>query len=266
MNFGATLRVLRTNAGWTLRDLARRLGVSNAYLSRVENGHDGPPTPDRLAELAALLGLPPGKLVELADTVAPTAPSYLARVPAARELFHEIVRRELSPVDLARVRAFVEQEFPLPTANDEGRTLARMVSADRVVLSVACSHLDDVIDIASGKLATAGVASASLADAIRARERECSTAVGGGLALPYAIVRDAPPAAVVVTLRWPLFSTTPDGQPLRVIVVHRHHGPPTHTRILARLAQLADEDKVAALHAQRRSEDVVETFRRLVGT
>ena len=45
LNLGATLRLLRVEAGLSLRELAARVGVSTAYLSRVENGHDAAPTP-----------------------------------------------------------------------------------------------------------------------------------------------------------------------------------------------------------------------------
>jgi PTS system nitrogen regulatory IIA component len=265
MHFGATLRLLRTNAGWTLRELAERLGVSNTYLSRVENGHDAPPTPDRLADLAGILGLPAGKLIELADSVAPTASTYLARVPAARDLLLEIVRRELGPVDLARVRAFVEREFPIASSK-QGHALSRMLAPERVVLQVACSQLDDVVDIAAAKLAPRPASVAKLADGIRSRERDCSSALGGGLAVPYQIVNDAPPALTVVTLRWPLHISTPDGLPIRLALVHTHHGPPEHTLLLARLADLADESKVSAICSQRNTQGVVRMLRKFLAT
>ena len=69
MHFGATLRLLRIEAGLGLRELAQRVGVSSAYLSRVENGHDAPPTPDRLATIARILGLSPSVLLELGQRV-----------------------------------------------------------------------------------------------------------------------------------------------------------------------------------------------------
>lgn len=53
MHLGATLRLLRTDAGLSLRDLARRIGVSSAYLSRVENGVDAPPRPSVCRPLPA---------------------------------------------------------------------------------------------------------------------------------------------------------------------------------------------------------------------
>ena len=58
MHFGAALRLLRVDAGISLRGLAEEVGVSSAYLSRVENGHDAPPTADRLVALAEAIGIP----------------------------------------------------------------------------------------------------------------------------------------------------------------------------------------------------------------
>jgi PTS system nitrogen regulatory IIA component len=59
MHFGFTLRLMRTTAGFSLRELAARVGVSSAYLSRVEHGHDPIPTLDRLASIARCLRVSP---------------------------------------------------------------------------------------------------------------------------------------------------------------------------------------------------------------
>ncbi|HEY0792403.1 MAG TPA: cupin domain-containing protein [Chthoniobacterales bacterium] len=48
--FGAHLRELRSQRGWTLDELARRSGLSSAFLSRLESG-------DRQASIAAVLTL-----------------------------------------------------------------------------------------------------------------------------------------------------------------------------------------------------------------
>ncbi|HUJ45442.1 MAG TPA: XRE family transcriptional regulator, partial [Opitutaceae bacterium] len=49
-SFGARLKELRAGRGWTLDQLARRSGLSKAYLSRLESG-------DRQASIAAALTL-----------------------------------------------------------------------------------------------------------------------------------------------------------------------------------------------------------------
>jgi len=55
---GEILRIARDNAGWTQVKLARRLGVTQAYLSFMESGNR--PVPLRLTQrLARLLDLPP---------------------------------------------------------------------------------------------------------------------------------------------------------------------------------------------------------------
>lgn len=254
MHFGATLRLLRVDAGFTLRDLADRVGVSSAYLSRVENGHDAPPTPDRLAAIARTLRVPPTTLVRLADRIAPLAADYFEHVPAARELVLDLIRRKLTTVDIARVRAFVAREFPMPEerAASTAAAVEAMLDPGRVVVGLDCTDLDDVIDVAATRLASdAAWPAAEIAASIRARERACPSALGGGVAVPHAIIADAPPRAVVATLRRPLAIDTPDGRPLRLVVVHAHPGPPAHTHVLLQLAKLADQDVVDAAWSRR---------------
>src|SRR5687768_17296721 len=114
LNLGATLRLLRVEAGLSLRELAARVGVSTAYLSRVENGHDAAPTPERLEAIARELDLPAPLLVDLAQRVSPYLAHYLEAEPAAGALFLEIARRQLDAAALTRVHAFLEAEFPQP--------------------------------------------------------------------------------------------------------------------------------------------------------
>src|SRR6476620_9317950 len=111
MHFGAALRILRTDAGLSLRRLAEQVGVYTAYLSRVENGHDAPPTADRLVAIAEALGLPPSLLLELAHKVDPSVIGFLERVPGAAALFLDIARANLSAAELARVKGFIDREF-----------------------------------------------------------------------------------------------------------------------------------------------------------
>jgi PTS system nitrogen regulatory IIA component len=251
MHFGATLRLLRVDAGLTLRELADRVGVSNAYLSRVENGHDAPPTPDRLTAIARAFGLPATALVELADRVSPVAADYFETVPGARDLMMEIVRRRLTPVQVARVRAFVEREFPSarPGRGTPDVDVTESLDRTRVVLGLACTHLDDVLDIAATRLASPDgpIRATQIAQVMLERERACSSALGAGVAVPHALMRGIEPRAVVVALRRPLALDTPDGAGVHLFLVHVHSGGPSHTRMLARLARLADPALVQRL-------------------
>lgn len=239
MHFGATLRLLRVDAGLSLRALAEGIGVSSAYLSRVENGHDAPPTPDRLVAIANALGFSPALLVGLADRVSPFVSDYLARVPTAGALFFEIARRELTTAQLARVHAFIDEEFPVHERSTQAAPrVGPLIARGGVVTEMTCSQLDDVLDIASARLARAtGSSAAQLSRALRHREQDASTAIGAGVAVPHAIVDGVEPAAVLVTLKRPLAFPTPDGLPLRVCIGVVH--PPEHSRLLALLAHIA---------------------------
>ncbi|MFC1957925.1 helix-turn-helix domain-containing protein, partial [Chloroflexota bacterium] len=67
--FGSTLRNLRTGAGFTLADLAERIGVDISYLSKIENGKAKPPSKDVIVKLAEVLSTDENKLLDLAEVL-----------------------------------------------------------------------------------------------------------------------------------------------------------------------------------------------------
>ncbi|MFE5319131.1 helix-turn-helix domain-containing protein [Paenibacillus sp. NPDC056579] len=66
MNFYEQLRDMRKLKGFTIRELADRSGVSAAYISQLENGNRGVPSPDVLMKLSEGLNTPYGELMEIA--------------------------------------------------------------------------------------------------------------------------------------------------------------------------------------------------------
>jgi PTS system nitrogen regulatory IIA component len=249
MHFGATLRLLRVDAGVSLRSLAQQIGVSSAYLSRVENGHDQAPTTDRLIEIARALELPPTLLIDLAHRVTPFVARYLEEVPTAGHLFLEIARRKLGAAQLARVQAFLDAEFPVGGGSRHaGVRLADLLRPERVILRLSCDHLGDAIDLAAARLAGAvpGWSAAQIAREVAQREHEAPTCVGNGVAVPHTFVPTAEPAAALVTLARPLRVATPDDVPLQLLLVLVGGGL-TPLELLARAARLATPQTVAAL-------------------
>lgn len=243
MHFGAALRLLRMESGISLRALAQRIGVSGAYLSRVENGHDPSPTPDRLVAIADAIGVPAAVLLDLAQQTGSAVSGYLQRVPAASSLFLDIAQRDLGSAQIARIKAFIDAEFPgrrgRPAAGSA--RLRDLLTPSRVVLKLACSQLEDLIDVAVSRLpASPGHTPAEVAARIWAREQEAPSVLGGGLAVPHGLVPGAPLAAVLVTLARPLPVATPDGQPLTaaLVVVWGESGR-RNLDLLARTARLA---------------------------
>lgn len=82
---GAEVRFLRKHIGWSGRDLAARMGVDPATVSRWENGHEPiGPAADRALRLMAMHGRPVQEypLEQLADVAQPDAaePAFGFRV------------------------------------------------------------------------------------------------------------------------------------------------------------------------------------------
>ena len=223
MHLGATIRLLRVDAGLSLRDLARRIGVSSAYLSRVEHGLDAVPTPERLTAIARELDVPPTLLMDVSHRVNPFVASYLEQVPGAGGLFLDIARRRLTSAQLARVREFLDAEFPVRGAprDEPTPTLAPLLAADRIILKLSCTSVEDARDMAVGRLCAAhpGLKARPLIEVLARREAEASCAVGNGVAVPHAAITGVPELAALVTLAKPLRHETPDGQPLRLLIL-----------------------------------------------
>lgn len=222
MHFGATLRLLRLDSGLSLRDLARRLSVSGAYLSRVENGLDSAPTPARIEAIARELNLPEPLLLGLAHQVSPLVSSYVRDEPGTAQLLLELARRRLTRTQLEEIQAFVDVRFPLSGDASPRATakLSALLDVDRIVVGMTCWSFDDVLDVAGGRLASVlGSSGAAVARLLKQRESEASSAIGGGVAVPCVHSEGAESSAALVTLARPLARETPDGQPVRTVVV-----------------------------------------------
>jgi transcriptional regulator with XRE-family HTH domain/Zn-dependent peptidase ImmA (M78 family) len=65
--FGSAVMEARKNAGLTLREAARRMGLSPSYLSKIELDKTDPPSADVIRKLAALYGVPVQTLLVFAQ-------------------------------------------------------------------------------------------------------------------------------------------------------------------------------------------------------
>jgi len=66
MSFYDQLRGLRKLKGYTIREVADRSGVSSAYISQLENGNRGIPSPEILMKLSEGLNISYSDLMQLA--------------------------------------------------------------------------------------------------------------------------------------------------------------------------------------------------------
>lgn len=66
MTFAERIKELRKAKGWSVYDLAQKIGVkSPGYVSRIE-ARGEVPSPDMVIKLAVILGADPEKLIDLA--------------------------------------------------------------------------------------------------------------------------------------------------------------------------------------------------------
>ena len=105
MRFGEKVRALRTTKGLSLRGLGRRLGVSFAYISKVENGRldfGDYPSENLIRRLAAALDADEDELLLLAEKIPePIRRRFFERPDAFRQIARLDDRR------LNRVLAFI---------------------------------------------------------------------------------------------------------------------------------------------------------------
>lgn len=262
IHVGATLRRLRLESGLSLRDLARRLGVSSAYVSRMEHGLDAPPTPERLEAIAIELGVPQALLLEVGHRLSPFVQRYAEQEPTASALFLSIARAGLGPAELAQVHRYVERQFGRTVDDDDADyTLAPLLDRRRIVLRVHTDALEDAVELGSARLASVrGMPPApQLAASFLARASEIAAPVGGGVAVQCALVPHAASAAALVTLAPPLPGDAPDGMPISVVVLicAATHGRETLMRV-AHVARLGARGLTQSLAGIAHPDDALE--------
>jgi transcriptional regulator with XRE-family HTH domain len=70
-DLGTYLRTAREREGYSLRDVERKVGIANAYLSQIESGKIRRPSPLVLHKLSRLFGVSYTTLMRLAGYPAP---------------------------------------------------------------------------------------------------------------------------------------------------------------------------------------------------
>lgn len=87
--FGKYLKSLRESAGLTIRELDKRSGVSHSYISKMESGAKGIPSPDILRKLAGPIGMTHTELMVLAGHI---PESHASATPTPSSAFDKYIR------------------------------------------------------------------------------------------------------------------------------------------------------------------------------
>ena len=69
MKFGAYIRSVREERKVGLREMARKIGVSPTYVSKVERDDFAPPAEDKVCKIAEILEMDPDELLSRAGKV-----------------------------------------------------------------------------------------------------------------------------------------------------------------------------------------------------
>jgi len=80
--FGEFIRSERMAKEIGLREMARKIGASPSYLSKIERGEFSPPSEDKITTIAKLIGCDPDEMMALADRIPSELTDILRKRPA----------------------------------------------------------------------------------------------------------------------------------------------------------------------------------------
>lgn len=256
--FGPTIRLLRQAKGISLREMARRLGVSPAFLSQIEAGRQHKIPKARIVQVAEMLGVSDAYLLGTAKQIHPDVVQFLRETPEAAEFMITAVKSGLEPEDFAGLREALKarsgkqfvRRATLPAT-------ARKKQASKEVPDDLSSFLEPYLCVTGlivqsrdrlfqriAKLVAKknkGLTADVVLERLEHRERQAPTIVGGGVAIPHAFVPDLehPIVGALSLKRAVPFSSDADGKVKTVFfLVGNEMKPQHHISILARIARL----------------------------
>jgi PTS system nitrogen regulatory IIA component len=256
--FGPTIRLLRQAKGISLRQMARQLGVSPAFLSQIEAGRQHKIPKQRIVQVADMLGVSVGYLLGTAQEVHPDVLQFLRETPEAAEFMVTAMNSGLAAEDFAGLRESLKEKkgkgfMRRATVPATGRRKKKSKKTDEdlsIHLDPALCHTGVVVQNKDRlfqrfvKLVTKRNKSLVADDLLRRlekRERQAPTVVGGGVAIPHAFVPnlDQPVIGAVALKRSIPFSANGDGRVRTVFfLVGDEKKPQDHISTLARIARL----------------------------
>lgn len=110
--FGETIRELRAAQDLGLRETSLKVGISPAYLSRIERGKERPPRPEVIKTLAKVLAADPDVLFRLSSSTDPDVVDYLHERPEAMALVRYIIETSFTEPELQKLLKAAEKIRP----------------------------------------------------------------------------------------------------------------------------------------------------------
>jgi transcriptional regulator with XRE-family HTH domain len=116
-NFGETLRELRVAQNLGLREMAVKVDISPAYLSRIERGKERPPKPEVIKKFARILAADPDVLFRLSSSTDPEVVDFLHEQPEAMNLLRFIKQSDFTSKELESLLKAAEKIKTQSTVN-----------------------------------------------------------------------------------------------------------------------------------------------------
>jgi len=254
--FGPTIRLLRQAKSISLREMARQLGVSPAFLSQIEAGRQHKIPKARIVQVAEMLGVSEGYLLGTARQIHPDVVRFLSDTPEAAEFMTAAMRNGVNAEDFTQLRELVEDRkgrtgFTLAGATKQKKkqrvlaaeNLGAVLDASLCLTNVGVQNKDRLFQRFVKLLAkkNKSVSPEVLLERMEKRERQSPTSVGGGVAIPHAFVPDIedPVVGVLLLKRAIQYGPTNEDRVKTVFfLVGKEGDPGQHLPILARIARL----------------------------
>jgi PTS system nitrogen regulatory IIA component len=271
--FGQTIRLLRQAKGISLREMARKLGVSPAFLSQIEAGRQHKIPKARIVQVAGMLGVSEAYLLGTAHQIHPDVVEFLRETPEAAEFMITAMKSGMMAEDFADLREAITgqsgkgiiRRAKLP-GTGKRKAITKKTAEDLEVYLDPALCLTGVTVINKDRLfqrfaklltkKNKTISAEEVLDRLRARERLAPTCVGGGVAIPHAFLSeiDKPLVGALALKRAIQYDGTGNEKVKTVFFLVGDEGrPKNHISMLARIARLCSSQDFLEAFGQTRT-------------
>jgi PTS system nitrogen regulatory IIA component len=253
--FGPTIRLLRQAKGISLRELARQLGVSPAFLSQIEAGRQHKIPRARIVQVAEMLGVSEGYLLSTARQMHPELMKFMSETPEAAEFMMAAMSGGLAGEDFTQLREIVADKKRRATVlkavpatkkkagQGMADTLDTYLDPSLCQTGIAVQNKERLLQRLVKDLSkkARNVSSEELLRRMERREEQAPTSIGGGVAIPHAFVGGVDkPVMGAFLLQKPIPFGPSEGDKVRIVffLLARDGQNDQHLPILARVARL----------------------------
>ena len=143
--FGRRIRKLRKRSGVSLRKFADQMGLSAAYLSRIETGKFPPPAEDKIIAMAEALEADTDELLALAGKVSSDIVERIVENPSWLPALIRLLADRLA-ADQKQLLASGPDELYVPVVSPRGELVIRQASGAGLLDHPVPPHGQDGLD------------------------------------------------------------------------------------------------------------------------